>query len=89
MRVPRRVPIRGNQAFQSIVAVKGLTHGEAAKLGSAVGELITRKVVEEGKPVLLEEVGQHPAARTKGEGVAGGEPPLCFPMMSVPLKVKD
>lgn len=72
-----------------VAAARGLSQEEMTKFTVKVGEGISGKVAEEGKPLLIEAAEQLPVNLLQGKDLSETEPFVSFPMMSVPLKVKE
>jgi len=72
-----------------LAAAKGLSQEEMAKFTVRLGEGMSGKVAEEGRPLLIEEAEQLPVNLLQGKDLCEIEPFVSYPMMSVPLKVKE
>lgn len=72
-----------------LAAAEGLSEEETTRLGVSVGEGICGKVAEEGRPLLIEEAEQLPPGLQQEKDISEIEPFVSFPMMCVPLKVKE
>ena len=72
-----------------LAAAKGLSPAEMATLSVKVGEGISGKVAKEGSPLLIEDAGQLPLDWLQREDISDGGPVISFPLLCVPLKVKD
>ncbi len=78
-----------NEENLHLTAAKGLSQEEVAKLSVKAGEGISDKVAKEGKPVLIEDAEHLPLDWLQREGISDRESIISFPLLCVPLKVKD
>ncbi|NQU16294.1 MAG: PP2C family protein-serine/threonine phosphatase, partial [Desulfobacteraceae bacterium] len=72
-----------------LAAAEGLSEEETTRLGVSAGEGICGKVAEEGRPLLIEEAEQLRPGLQQTKDISEIEPFVSFPMMCVPLKVKE